>query len=60
MGIAHEHELHQRRRGRNLGVGLTLAAFIAIVFGLTIVKIGSGDFSSATAPQGAGEVQSGN
>ena len=59
MGIAHEHELHQRRRGRNIGVGLTLAAFIAIVFGLTMVKIGSGDFGASNPPQQE-EVQNGN
>ncbi|NDW00293.1 hypothetical protein [Salipiger sp. PrR002] len=59
MGIAHEHELHQRRRGRNIGVGLVLAAFIAIVFGMTIVKIGSGDFAAAPEVQGS-EATNGN
>ena len=39
MAIKVEHELHQRRRGRNVGVGLLLAGFIAIVFGLTVVKV---------------------
>jgi hypothetical protein len=39
MVIRVEHELHQRRRGRNIGVGLLLAGFIAIVFGLTVVKV---------------------
>ena len=34
-----EHELHQRRKGRNLGLGLVLVAFVAIVFGLTVVKV---------------------
>ena len=34
-----EHELHHRRRGRNIGVGLLLGAFIAIVFGLTVAKV---------------------
>ena len=29
-----EHELHQRRKGRNLGLGLVLVAFVAIIFGL--------------------------
>lgn len=38
-----DHELHRRRFGRNLGLGLVLAAFVAIVFGLTIVKISGGD-----------------
>ena len=43
MSLRKSHELHQRRFGRNLGVGLTLAAFIVIIFGLTIVKVSGGD-----------------
>jgi len=39
MAIRVEHELHERRWGRNLGLGLILAAFVALIFGLTIVKI---------------------
>ncbi len=39
MAFRPEHEIHRRRFGRNLGVGLTLVAFIAIVFGLTVVKV---------------------
>ncbi|MGJ8621637.1 MAG: hypothetical protein ACSHW1_02600 [Yoonia sp.] len=39
MGIHVEHELHTRRKGRNFGVGLILIGFIAIVFGLTVVKV---------------------
>ncbi|MDG1738239.1 MAG: hypothetical protein P8L68_15640 [Paracoccaceae bacterium] len=42
MNFPKEHEIHKRRMGRNLGVGLVLAAFIAIVFGLTIAKINNG------------------
>lgn len=38
-----EHELHHRRWSRNLGLGLLLAAFVALVFGLTIVKVQQGD-----------------
>ena len=34
-----EHELHQRRRSRNVGLGLSLAALIAVLFGLSVVKI---------------------
>ena len=37
------HELHERRKGRNLGLGLILLAFVGIVFGMTIVKVGNGD-----------------
>lgn len=44
MSFRVEHELHRRRKGRNIGVGLVLAAFIAIIFGLTIVKVSNSDF----------------
>lgn len=39
MAIRVEHELHRQRRGRNIGLGLVLAGLIAVVFGLTVVKI---------------------
>lgn len=39
MTIQVEHEIHERRKGRNYGVGLLLAGFIAIIFGLTVVKV---------------------
>ncbi|WP_370304259.1 hypothetical protein [Pseudooceanicola sp.] len=39
------HELHQRRFGRNLGVGLLLVAFVVIIFGLTVVKVTNEDFT---------------
>lgn len=42
MALSRDHEIHRRRRGRNLGVGLTLAAFIALVFALTIAKVSGG------------------
>lgn len=50
MSLKPTHELHQRRFSRNLGLGLTLAAFVAIVFGLTMAKISNGDFSAPYAP----------
>jgi hypothetical protein len=34
-----DHEIYKRRFGRNLGVGLLLALFVALVFGLTVVKV---------------------
>ena len=43
MTFRPEHELHKRRLSRNLGVGLTLAAFVALVFALTVVKVKRGD-----------------
>ncbi len=39
MSFRPDHELHRRRWGRNLGLGLALAAFVALVFGLTLVKV---------------------
>lgn len=39
MKIQTEHEIHKRRFGRNLGVGLLLVGFVAVVFGLTVVKV---------------------
>ena len=42
MAIKVEHELHKRRAGRNKSVGLVLVGFVAIVFGLTVVKLMSG------------------
>ncbi len=38
-----EHELHHRRRSRNLGLLAVLLAFVALVFGLSVVKITQGD-----------------
>ncbi|WP_376877025.1 hypothetical protein [Albirhodobacter sp. R86504] len=42
MAITKDHELHTRRFGRNLGLGVVLVAFVALVFGLTIVKVTRG------------------
>ncbi len=39
MPLQVEHELHQRRKGRNYGVVIILLGFIAIIFGLTVVKV---------------------
>ncbi len=46
------HELHKRRLGRNIGVGLVLAGLIAIVFGLTVVKVTNGAFEPPRTEQG--------
>ncbi len=43
MALGQNHEIHTRRFGRNLGVGLVLAAFVALIFGLTVVKVTRGD-----------------
>ncbi len=44
MSIRTEHELHQRRKGRNIGVGLLLAGFVVLILALTVVKVTRGDF----------------
>jgi hypothetical protein len=36
------HEIFARRRSRNLGVGLTLGAFVILVFAVTVVKLNEG------------------
>lgn len=43
MAISRDHDLHRRRFGRNLGLGLVLVGFVAIIFGLTVVKIANGN-----------------
>lgn len=35
-----DHELHKRRRGRNIGTLLVLVAFAVLLFAVTIVKMG--------------------
>ena len=42
-----DHELHVRRRGRNMGLLLVLLSFVAIIFGLTLVKVENGGLSQA-------------
>jgi hypothetical protein len=62
MAFRPEHELHKRRFSRNLGVGLTLAAFVALVFALTVVKVKRGEpmqgydhvIQPEAVPKGAG------
>ena len=39
MSFKEDHEIHKRRLGRNLGLGGVLVAFVALIFGLTIVKV---------------------
>lgn len=59
MAFREEHEIHKRRLSRNVGVGGVLIAFVAIVFGLTIVKISEGNSAqgmnsgASVATQGA-------
>lgn len=36
-----EHELHRRRRGRNVALFVVLAGFVALLFTVTITKMGA-------------------
>jgi hypothetical protein len=47
MPLAPEHELHRRRFGRNLGLGLVLAAFVGLIFALTVAKVSVWDQAPA-------------
>jgi hypothetical protein len=51
MSFKPEHELHTRRKGRNIGVGLMLAGFVALVLALTFTKVTSGDFELPKASE---------
>jgi hypothetical protein len=59
MSFQVEHEIHKRRFGRNLGLGLVLAGFVGVVFLLTVVKVTRGDpmqgFDHAVRPELAPE-----
>lgn len=37
------HELHERRRSRNVGVAVSLLVLIGVIFFLTVVKVNRGD-----------------
>ena len=37
------HEIFSRRRSLNRGLGLTLGAFVLLIFAVTIVKMSDGD-----------------
>jgi hypothetical protein len=63
MSFRSESEMHKSRFSRNLGLGLTLAAFVVLVFALTVVKVKRGDpmqgfdhtFQPEAVPQGGNE-----
>lgn len=42
--IRAEHEIHTRRKGRNVGVGIMLGSFVVLIMALTYVKITQTDF----------------
>ncbi len=40
--ITREHEMHTRRKARNIWLGLILGGFVVLVFAVTIVKMMNG------------------
>ncbi|MEM6421470.1 MAG: hypothetical protein AAF698_02695 [Pseudomonadota bacterium] len=42
LTMKREHELHSRRRGRNLGVLVVLIGLVVMLFLTTVVKMGQG------------------
>lgn len=52
MSLRVEHELHHRRKGRNLGLGLSLAFLVVLILALTVVKVTRGDFAMSTGSTG--------
>ena len=41
MAIRAEHELHTRRKSRNIVMGLVLGGFVVLFYAITIVRIGA-------------------
>jgi len=41
------HEIFERRRSRNVGLGLVLGAFVLLVFAVTMVKLTEGQSMQA-------------
>jgi hypothetical protein len=52
MFFRKNHEIHSRRFSRNLGLALVLAAFVALIFGLTVAKVTQDDFAVPGAVKG--------
>lgn len=63
MAIEVTHDLHKRRFSRNVGLGVVLGLFVALVFALTIVKVQRGDpmegYDHAVRPELAPQAEAG-
>lgn len=51
MAFRAEHEIHTRRKGRNIGVGLMLAGFVVLVLAITFTKVTGGSFELPNASE---------
>ncbi|MEM1352334.1 MAG: cytochrome C oxidase assembly protein [Pseudomonadota bacterium] len=54
MPIRAEHEMHSRRKTRNVGVGLMLAAFVVLILAITFAKVTSEDFAVPDLTEASG------
>jgi hypothetical protein len=54
MAFRPDHDLHKRRMSRNLGLGLVLLLFVALVYGLTVVKTSQRGVEALPHTQGDG------
>lgn len=50
MAIHPEHELHTRRKGRNMAMGLILGGLVAMIFAVSIVKLSQPQNEDIHAP----------
>jgi hypothetical protein len=48
MAITKLHDMHTRRKSRNVGLGLVLGLFVVLIVGLTVVKVTTLDPASDT------------
>jgi len=51
MALSKQHEVHKRRFSRNLGLGIVLAAFVGLVFLLTVAKVSDDGFDMQSQQQ---------
>ena len=47
LALHNHHEVHVRRFGRNVSIGVILAALVMLIFFLTVVKVTEGDVADA-------------
>jgi hypothetical protein len=51
LALRKEHEIHKRRSGLNLAVGLLLGSFVVLIMALTLVKVTAPGFSLPDSQQ---------
>lgn len=49
-GITKTHELHERRKGRNMAVGILLGAFVILTMAVSVVKLSQPQSEDPRAP----------